>query len=111
MIYEYILLDEEKMLKENPTVVANDKYAEILKIAEQYNMKKSEPFYETEKGLWIKSDDSDNEFVNAGIFFMVLTDNKWLLKYITHWYAIHNFDDEDEFVTENVLDSIRKYSK
>jgi len=109
MIYEYILLDEERIAKEDPCVVIKNKYDEILEIAKQFDMYKSDGYYKTRKGLWIKSNDSDEEYVNAGKFFMDMTFNKWIMRYIKQWSMVHNLDDEDSFVEEDVLSSMKKY--
>lgn len=110
MIYEYILLDEERIAKEETEVTATDLYKIIESVANDHNMKKSKGAYKREKGIWVKSDDSVNEFRNSFGFFGILTLEDLVMQYVKKWSMVHNLENKlGPFHEDDVLASIKKF--
>lgn len=108
MIYEYILLDEERMAKEEPEMDIQAVYKQIEDNAKKYNLKPFKGFYPTDKGIWVETDDSDDEYRDRGKFFMTLTLNETVMKYVIKWVATNNLENEDVFEDDDVLESMRQ---
>jgi hypothetical protein len=110
MIYEYILLDEEKIARENPSLVISELYKKIEDNGKRFNLKRStETYDETGKGIMLETDGSDEEYKNSMIFYMTLTLDSQVMKYVEKWSLIHNLDDDgDVFIEEDVLEVRRE---
>ena len=111
MMYEYLLLDEERFIRENSGQDIKELYKRIEVNANKVNLKVSKKTYgETGGGIFLETDDSVNEYRNRGCFFMAITLDMQVMEYLIKWRAIHNLErGGDSFDDEDVLASMKRF--